>query len=510
MKIQNILKKENTFFLLVSILPISFVLGPLITEIICLVLIIFFLKKSILLKDFFFLKNKIFIYFCIFYLYLIFGFIFSEYKSETAINLFFYIRFILFAFSLSFFLNYYQKNLIKIFIIFSLSISVVIFDGYWQFFFEKNLLGVEKFRPDRISGLFGDDLILGSYISRLLPLLIALTIYFKHNTKVFCFNLVIIFFSFFLIFLSGERAAFFNTLIVIFLIILLINLKLKYKISFFIIFLTTLFFLVFYNPTIYDRYFKQTKSQLFNSDSGYLTYYYPFIKTSIKMFNDNKLIGQGIKTYRYHCNDKRFVNYFSNPDIVDNTIIKYESSWKIRDYIKILNFYVKEGDIIKKGDKLFDYSFIKNKKKIQNYFSDKEGKILIINDKQDRYQSDEKIFDIEPLNSPKEVLVKRDGCTTHPHNFYLQLLAETGLIGFLFIFFIFLILGIILLKNFIYIFRADNNRLSDPEICLIVGFFVILWPFTTNGNFFNNWINLISFYPLGFFLYLQNKKKNDF
>ena len=228
------------------------------------------------------------------------------------------------------------------------------------------------------------------------------------------------------------------------------------------------------------------------------------------MFNDNKLIGQGIKTYRYHCNDKRFVNYFSNPDIVDNTIIKYESSWKIRDYIKILNFYVKEGDIIKKGDKLFDYSFIKNKKKIQNYFSDKEGKILIINDKQDRYQSDEKIFDIEPLNSPKEVLVKRDGCTTHPHNFYLQLLAETGLIGFLFIFFIFLILGIILFKNFIYKFRADNNRLSDPEICLIVGFFVILWPFTTNGNFFNNWINLISFYPLGFFLYLQNKKKNDF
>ena len=242
MKIQNILKKENIIFLLISFLPISFVLGPLITEIICLALIIYFLKKTIFLNNFYFLKNKIFIYFCIFYLYLIFGFIFSEYKSETAINLFFYIRFILFVFSLSFFLNYYHKSLIKIFIIFSLSISVVIFDGYWQFFFEKNLLGVEKFRPDRISGLFEDDLILGSYISRLLPLLIALTIYFKHNTKVFCFNLVIIFFSFFLIFLSGERAAFFKTLIVIFLIILLINLKLKYKISFFIIFLTTLFF----------------------------------------------------------------------------------------------------------------------------------------------------------------------------------------------------------------------------------------------------------------------------
>ena len=37
-----------------------------------------------------------------------------------------------------------------------------------------------------------------------------------------------------------------------------------------------------------------------------------------------------------------------------------------------------------------------------------------------------------------------------------------------------------------------------------------LWPITTNGNFFNNWLNLISFYLLGFLLHAQFLKKNNY
>ena len=91
----------------------------------------------------------------------------------------------------------------------------------------------------------------------------------------------------------------------------------------------------------------------------------------------------------------------------------------------------------------------------------------------------------------------------HPHNFYIQILAEIGLFGFIFISFCLFIYH--LLKIFFYRFLKKKILFLDITICILVGFFFILFPLTTNGNFFNNWINLISFYPFGFFLYLFNK-----
>ena len=31
--------------------------------------------------------------------------------------------------------------------------------------------------------------------------------------------------------------------------------------------------------------------------------------------------------------------------------------------------------------------------------------------------------------------------------------------------------------------------------------FVILFPLSPNGNFFNNWLSILNYFPLGFFLY---------
>ena len=65
----------------------------------------------------------------------------------------------------------------------SFTIFIVVCDGYFQYFDGQNILGFPKYRPDRISGFFNDDLILGSYLLRILPILLGLTLFFKDRTK---------------------------------------------------------------------------------------------------------------------------------------------------------------------------------------------------------------------------------------------------------------------------------------------------------------------------------------
>ena len=100
----------------------------------------------------------------------------------------------------------------------------------------------------------------------------------------------------------------------------------------------------------------------------------------------------------------------------------------------------------------------------------------------------------------------KDTCSTHPHNFYLQLLAETGVIGFLFIIISFMY---ILKEAFLVILK--QKKISGQEACLLGCFFLTLWPLTPNGNFFNNWLMIVYILPLGFYLNLKiyNKVYNN-
>ena len=102
-----------------------------------------------------------------------------------------------------------------------------------------------------------------------------------------------------------------------------------------------------------------------------------------------------------------------------------------------------------------------------------------------------------------------NSCSSHPHNSLVQLLAETGLIGIAFFIAAILYVIFIAFSHFISIFRNGKRKLSDFQVCLIACFILTLWPIAPSNNFFNNWISVIYYLPVGFYLHSMYNKKND-
>ena len=199
--------------------------------------------------------------------------------------------------------------------------------------------------------------------------------------------------------------------------------------------------------------------------------------------------------------------YHDRKQIIDNTVIKPNFGWKVYKNYRVHDLYIKVGDYVDKGTKIFSYYFISNGEtgnEIFDYVSKKEGIIKKIHFRE-RYVNNNVFAEIKPLKSPENVLIIPNACNTHPHNTYVQLLSETGFIGFAVVFSLFVYLLFVLSKNFVNIYFFNQRKLSDFEICLLANFFIILWPLTTSGNFFNNWLNICSFFPLVFYLFIKEK-----
>lgn len=94
-------------------------------------------------------------------------------------------------------------------------------------------------------------------------------------------------------------------------------------------------------------------------------------------------------------------------------------------------------------------------------------------------------------------------CSSHPHHNYIQLLAETGLIGTLPIVLIFFLISYLLLKQFFSIYFNKNQFLDSKIVILLIALFITLWPLVPSGNVFNSWLNAIYYLPFGFYLFYQ-------
>ena len=109
--------------------------------------------------------------------------------------------------------------------------------------------------------------------------------------------------------------------------------------------------------------------------------------------------------------------------------------------------------------------------------------------------------------SKEENFIDHNACTTHPHNFYAQMLAETGIFGFIILMGIFISTCYFFVKNIYFQIYKKRQLITDQSICLLSFYFMTLFPLLPSGNFFNNWLSIIIYYPLSFLIYSINSKK---
>ncbi len=497
-KIKFNLNYISIFFLLCF--PLFLVVGTFLAEVSMNLINIIFLYNVFKNRKFEYFKDKFFIFFILFYFYILFTLLLSNYFEQIYLKHIFYVRHIIFTFAIVDLLKQNKYLIFLFYKVLALTIFIVAIDGVIQFFFDFNSLGFKKIRPDRLTGFFDDKMILGSYLSRFLPLLIAL-FFLNFNSKKLIniiFGITIIVLSFITIVLSGERMAFYTTFIYIISLIILLNYSILKKILSFliIILITSIIFLV--SPTIVDRHYQQTKDQLkFNLGEDNIFANFLFYKdiytTAFNGYLDSKIFGQGARSFRFFCSEKKLASYS-----VSNYIYDFKNSFS-KEKLKIINVYKKRNDNVLKNDIIFTYV---DKKEVKNFYLAHDVKILDFNLTKGSLDKAINTNDIVFHYS-----ITRNGCTTHPHNFYLQLLSETGIFGFLFIVILFIYLVYLILKNFMSYFLQKKPFLNNFQICLLLGFIITLLPMIPNGNFFNNWLSMIMFFPAGFYIF--SKKKDN-
>ena len=97
-------------------------------------------------------------------------------------------------------------------------------------------------------------------------------------------------------------------------------------------------------------------------------------------------------------------------------------------------------------------------------------------------------------------------CSNHAHNYYLELLAEAGILGLS----CFIIFFIVLLKDSYYFLRKYLTSMKQDEffiIPLILIFILEIWPIQSTGSFFTSWGGTYFWLVVGILIPNVAKKK---
>ncbi len=390
------------------LIPFSLVFSIFIADTLVVLISISFLIYQIYRKNFLVFSNKYFLFFLFFWFYLILNSIFSyDYQLSLSRSLP-YVRFGILFLALGYMLRFeeFKNNFLKSILLFLLLVCA---DSIIQYLFGRNLLGYEA-HVSRISSFFKDELVLGGFLLKMYPIFLISIIYFKKKFPINSFVVSFLIFTyFFSIYLSGERTAFFNFLILNILLSIIIYKKeyIKYFLCFLLILPVIFIFVQKNNDQVLDRYL--SVKEIFNSQAPIIfsKTHENHYKSALKIYKSYPIFGSGLKTFRQVCK--------------------------------------------------------------------------------------------KPEHNPI-------GCSTHPHNIFMLFLSELGLIGTIFYLISFFYFGIRLFKLLIAKFK--NNLINSSPILpiIIVSMFMSFWPFSPSGNYFNNWMSILNYLPMGF---LINYSKNN-
>ncbi len=388
--------------------PIALILGAPTVNLYLIVYSFFFLYFSFKFRFFNWLKIHWVRIFGLFWIFLIISSFFANDFYNAFRGSFSLIRFLFFSLFIGYFAFRYL-NISKITNFWLIIILIVSVDLWIQFFYGKDLFGVEA-RFNRLSGPFGDELVVGGFIWKITMCIIPF---------IFCRILLdgisklkkylpIIFFLVISVLITGERMSFLMYVfyLLLFFGFILVNKKNNKKILTFVTILIMFFsFFVFKVEIVKNRYL-----ELFNIISNFQSSSYgKLFESGFEIWKKNPIIGVGVKNFRLECD------------------IQLENR--------------------------------------------------------------------EPLHHPL--------CSTHPHNLYLEILAETGIVGF--IFFLFLI--IFIFKFFYLNTKKGISEYTFISSALLISFLVIIWPISTSGSFFTTWNG--SFYWLIIGLLFSNYNLNS-
>ena len=112
----------------------------------------------------------------------------------------------------------------------------------------------------------------------------------------------------------------------------------------------------------------------------------------------------------------------------------------------------------------------------------------------------------DSCNKIKKEEYKDLTCSTHPHNTYIQLLSDTAILSLFIVAFIFIYIFYINVK--IFFKKKINNYLASFYV-LNIGILLNLMPLIPSGSIYNNWINIMIYLPVGFWLFLYSKIKEQ-